>query len=93
MQTINVTVTYALPDQQPVFSVSLKSTAVVLDALLASGILKQFPEIDLKTQRVGIFSECVMLSEKLKDGDRVEIYRPLTIDPKDARRLRAQKRA
>lgn len=93
MQTINVTVAYALPDRQHLFTVSLKHNAVVLDALLACDILKKFPEIDLEIQRVGVFSESVMLNDKLKDGDRVEIYRSLTIDPKEARRLRAKKRA
>ena len=54
-----------------------------------SGILKEFPEINLQQQRVGIFSEFVELDAMLHDGDRIEIYRPLFIDPKQRRKLRA----
>ncbi len=52
------------------------------DAIERSGILAQFPEIDLDTQKVGVFGKVLALETKLEDGDRVEIYRPLIADPK-----------
>ena len=60
-------------------------------AIERSGILKRFPEIDLAKNKIGIFSRQVRLSHRLKPGDRVEIYRPLVMSPKQARRLRAAK--
>jgi putative ubiquitin-RnfH superfamily antitoxin RatB of RatAB toxin-antitoxin module len=54
----------------------------VNDAIQSSGILKRFPAIDLEKQKTGIFGKFVKLDAVLQDGDRVEIYRPLTVDPK-----------
>jgi len=58
-------------------------------AIERSGVLDIFPEIDLMKQSVGIFGRKKKLSDTVSEGDRVEIYRPLEIDPKEARRLRA----
>lgn len=59
-------------------------------AIEASGILEQCPEIDLRRYKVGIYGKVVGLDQALDEGDRVEIYRPLIADPKEARRRRAE---
>ncbi len=87
---INVEVVYALPEQQPLLQVQLADGATVEDAIRASGVLEAFPEIDLSRNKVGIFSKLVKLDEKVRDKDRVEIYRPLIADPKEVRRKRAE---
>jgi hypothetical protein len=87
---INVEVIYALPTQQPLLRVKLAEGATVEDAIRASGVLDTFPEIDLTRNKVGIFSKLVKLDEKVRDRDRVEIYRPLIADPKEVRRKRAE---
>jgi len=87
---INVEVIYALPAQQPLLTVQLAEEATVEDAIRASGVLDAHPEIDLAKNKVGIFSKLVKLDEKVRDRDRVEIYRPLIADPKEVRRKRAE---
>lgn len=87
---IHVEVVYALPDRQALLNVRLAEGAMVEDAIRASGVLGAFPEIDLARNKVGIFSKLVKLDEKLRDRDRVEIYRPLIADPKEVRRKRAE---
>lgn len=62
----------------------------VNDAIALSGVLNQFPDISLEQNKVGVFGEIVALDYRLKEGDRVEIYRPLSMDPMEARRLRAK---
>ena len=66
--------------------------ASVRQAIELSAVLAQYPDINLSENTVGIFSKRCNLDTKLQDGDRIEIYRPLIIDPKDARRLRAEKK-
>ena len=66
--------------------------STVRDAVLASGVLEVFSEIDLETVPVGIFSRRVDLDTQLTDGDRVEVYRRLQLSPTEARRLRAQRK-
>lgn len=87
---IHVEVVYALPDQQPILPVALPEGATVEEAIRRSGVLEAFPTIDLAVNKVGIFSKLVKLDEKLRDRDRVEIYRPLIADPKEVRRKRAE---
>jgi putative ubiquitin-RnfH superfamily antitoxin RatB of RatAB toxin-antitoxin module len=87
---IHVEVVYALPDQQPILSVTLPDGATVEEAIRRSGVLESFPSIDLAVNKVGIFSKLVKLDEKVRDRDRVEIYRPLIADPKEVRRKRAE---
>jgi putative ubiquitin-RnfH superfamily antitoxin RatB of RatAB toxin-antitoxin module len=87
---MNVEIVYALPHQQPLLRVQLAEGATVEDAIRASGVLDAFPEIDLSRNKVGIFSKLVKLDEKVRDRDRVEIYRPLIADPKEVRRKRAE---
>ena len=87
---IHVEIVYALPDQQPLLSVTLPDGATVEDAIRCSGVLESFPAIDLAVNKLGIFSKLVKLDEKVRDRDRVEIYRPLIADPKEVRRKRAE---
>lgn len=88
---INVEVAYALPTDQRILVTQIQVGATVEEAIRNSGILKIFPDIDLTKQKVGIFSKLAKLSDQVKEGDRIEIYRPLTIDPKEARRAKAKK--
>jgi putative ubiquitin-RnfH superfamily antitoxin RatB of RatAB toxin-antitoxin module len=91
LKTFFVEVAYALPDRQCLLQVEIENDATIETAIYRSGILAMFPDIDLTTQKVGIFGKELKLSEKVHAGDRVEIYRPLSIDPKEARRIRAIK--
>jgi uncharacterized protein len=86
---IQIEVIYALPDGQYQVNLKLPAGATVKAALAESGLLEKFPEIDLQRQRTGIFGRLVKLDTVLEDGQRLEIYRPLTRDPKQARRERA----
>ncbi|MHB8535644.1 MAG: RnfH family protein [Sulfuricaulis sp.] len=86
-----VEVAYATPQRQETIEVAVRPGATVEQAICASGILEQFPEIDLSNQRVGIFGERVRPQDPVHDRDRVEIYRPLIADPKEARRERAKR--
>src|SRR5215212_8441867 len=69
-------------------SIELPAGATLIDALGASGVLERHPGIDLARQAVGIWGRVCALDTPLKEGDRVEIYRPLQVDPKEARRRR-----
>ncbi|MGH8738340.1 MAG: RnfH family protein [Burkholderiales bacterium] len=89
MENLRVDVVYALQDAQHVLSVSLAPGATVADALEACGICARHPEFDPARQAVGIFGRRVRLNQRLRQDDRVEIYRALITDPKSARRRRA----
>ncbi|WP_253382532.1 RnfH family protein [unidentified bacterial endosymbiont] len=90
---ISVEVVYALPEKQYLQRVALDEGATVEVAIRASGLLELRADIDLAKNKVGIYSRPVKLADELKDGDRVEIYRPLIADPKELRRQRAEKSA
>ena len=79
---MKVSVAYATPKRQSWLHVELPSGATVAEAIERSGILAQFPEIDLGHQKVGIFGQPVTLDTPLEDGARVEIYRPIIADPR-----------
>jgi putative ubiquitin-RnfH superfamily antitoxin RatB of RatAB toxin-antitoxin module len=85
---IEVEVVYALRAEQAVVSLRLPAGATVEQALRQSGLLQRYPAITLDTVCVGVFGNRVTLNTRLRPGERVEIYRPLTVDPKDARRRR-----
>lgn len=87
---IDVEVIYATPQEQRLIPISLPDGATVRDALELSGVLLQHPEISLDRCRLGIFSRRVKPDQVLSAGDRVEIYRPLKIQPRDRRRRRAE---
>ncbi|TAN51840.1 MAG: RnfH family protein [Methylococcaceae bacterium] len=88
---IKVEVAYAKPAEQVILSVMLETDATVEAAIHASGILQRFPEIDLAQAKVGIFSKPCGLDHVPRPNERIEIYRPLIADPKEARRHRAAK--
>lgn len=89
--TITVEVAYALPHQQLIIPVHLPENANAEQAVIASGILQKFPEIDLKVNQIGIFGKLTRPDSTLRHMDRVEIYRPLIADPKAVRKARAEK--
>lgn len=88
--TIEVEVAYALPHRQVVEKVALTPGSTARDAIERSGVLGRFPEIDLATQRVGVYGRIITLDTVVEDGERVEIYRPLQADPKAVRRRLAR---
>ncbi len=85
---ITVEVAYALPNEQRILTVEVEEGSTIETAIDRSGVLELFPDIDLLKQKVGIFSQLKKLSDLVKAGDRIEIYRHLLIDPKEARRKR-----
>lgn len=88
-EPITVEVVLALPDRQIVRRVTLADGATALQAVEASGLAREWPgRVD--PQRLGVFSRPVAPEQRLNEGDRVELYRPLLLDPKDARRRRAR---
>ena len=89
---LTIDVCYPLPDGKSVLStLVLEDGATVRAAIDASGILAQHPEIDLSVQKVGVFGKVRTLDAALADHDRVEIYRPLLVDPKVSRQRRVEK--
>jgi len=87
-----VTVVYATAERQVVQTTACVPGSTIESAIRACGILEQFPAIDLAHQAVGIFGERRSLATPVAAGDRIEIYRPLAADPKEARRRRAAAR-
>ena len=88
---MRVEVAYAKPSEQVIVSLEVAPDTTVEAAIRLSGVLERFAEIDLEANRVGIFGKPCGLDQCLHEGDRVEIYRPLIADPKEARRSRAAK--
>ncbi len=90
---IAVDVVYALPTEQVITPLQLPQGATVEQAIRQSGLLARYADINLATAPVGVFGNRVTLNTLLRAGDRVEIYRPLTVDAKEARRRRVKLRA
>jgi len=90
-ESLQVEVVFALPNRQALLTVNVAVGSTVQQAIEQSGILRNFPEINLAENKVGIWSRTVRLTDELKHGDRIEIYRPLIADPKDMRKRRADK--
>ena len=88
-QTINIEVAYAEPEQQLILPVNVDVGTTVGGAIVQSGIMIKFPNLDIENSKVGIFGKATVMTTVLQDGDRVEIYRPLIADPKEVRRKRA----
>ena len=88
---ITVEVIYALPTEQELITLKLSPNSTVQDAIAHSKVLSRYPEIDLNKNKVGIFGKTCELTDSLFQDDRVEIYRPLIADPKEARKNRAKK--
>lgn len=91
-KTLRVEVVYAQRDAQCLIQLEVSAGTTVHDAVRQSGLLKKFPEIDAVNSQLGIFGRPVAPQQPLRDGDRVEIYRRLQIDPKQARRERTRGR-
>lgn len=90
-ETLQVEIVYALPQQQTLLSLTVPAGTTVAEAIKASGIEQRHSEIDLAQCALGVFGRLAEAGQPLVDGDRVEIYRPLQVDPKTARRARAAK--
>ena len=86
---IQVEVVYAVPEQQMLIELTVPTNSTVRQAIEQSKILAHFPEIDLTRNKIGIFSKLCSLDTQLRNGDRIEIYRPLIADPKAMRQKRA----
>lgn len=89
-ETVTVEVVYALPEKQELIRLKLMAGTTAGQAIVASGLLDKYPEIDLDRNRIGIYGKLANLDAVVRDSDRVEIYRPLIADPKQARRKRAE---
>ena len=83
---MNIGVAYVTPIHKVWIRMEMPDGCSVEEAITRSGILTQFPDIDLSAQKVGIFGRIVRLTQTLEDGDRVEIYRPITVDPDQVER-------
>lgn len=91
---MQVEVAYARPDKQRIVPVKVPEGTTVLEAVKLSGITEVFPEIEPDAIDMGIFGKVVKspAEQALREGDRIELYRPLKIDPKQARLNRARKK-
>lgn len=89
IESINVEVAYALPEKQIIRAVNVDAGTTIGAAIVQSGIMMDFPELELEEAKVGIFGKAAAMTTTLSDGDRVEIYRDLIADPKEVRRKRA----
>ncbi|MFK7974565.1 MAG: RnfH family protein [Halioglobus sp.] len=87
--TISVEVAYALPHKQALLTLDVAEGTTALEAAQQSGVAAQFENVNLEDAKFGIFGKVVAPTQKLKPGDRVEIYRPLIADPKEVRKARA----
>ena len=83
---VNVGVAYSNQSKQIWLKLDLPDGSTVIDAIEESGVLDMFPEIDLENQKIGIYGKMTKPDVKLKEGDRVEIYRAITADPKTVKR-------
>ncbi len=90
---ITVEVVYALAETQVLTELQVAPGTTARQAIVLSGFPQRFPQIDLAGQKIGIFGRLAKPDAVLQAGDRVEIYRPLIADPKDARRRRAKQKA
>ena len=90
---VHVEVVLAMPERQEIIPLDLDSGSTVADAIAQSAIVEKFPGFELDPEKVGIFGGKVAMDQVLREGDRVEIYRPLLADPKEVRRQRALKQA
>lgn len=82
MNTIQVGIAYVQPPSEVWLRLEVPEQSTVQDAIRQSGILQMFPAIDLAAQKVGVFGKVTRLDAQLSAGDRVEIYRPITCDPR-----------
>ncbi len=88
-EVFEVEVAYAKPDVQVLLTVEAEEGMTLRQVIERSGVLEQFPEIELEKSKVGIFSKLSKLDATVRARDRIEIYRPLIADPKAVRKQRA----
>lgn len=86
---MQVEIVFALPERQVLLTVTVSDGATVADVISASGIARQFPNHDLTAYQVGVWGQPVDRDRLVGDGDRIEVLRPLEMDPREARRLKA----
>jgi putative ubiquitin-RnfH superfamily antitoxin RatB of RatAB toxin-antitoxin module len=91
-ETVSVEIVYIKPDSQNSLILDVAKDSTIQQAIQHSGILERCQEIDLEKNKVGIYSRIKSLNTVIESGDRIEIYRPLLADPKEARRQRAKKK-
>ena len=91
---VKVEVAYATQDEQKIIAIDVLVGTTMYDAVVQSDITSIFPQINIDTDKMGIFGKAVKNPKEyeMREGDRVEIYRPLIIDPKQARLNRAAKK-
>ena len=92
-QTIHIEVVLAMPERQELVALEVAAGSTLADAIAQSGVTEMFEGFELDTTKVGIFGLKASPDRILREGDRVEIYRPLIADPKESRRQRALKQA
>jgi putative ubiquitin-RnfH superfamily antitoxin RatB of RatAB toxin-antitoxin module len=90
--TISVEIVCAWPERAMLRKITVEEGDTVSDAIASSGAPDELPQPEQLSGRVGVFGKVVGLQHRLRDGDRIEIYRPLLADPKETRRRRAKKR-
>jgi len=89
IEKVLVEVIYALPDEQNLLSLEVDDGITAQKVIELSGVLQQYPEIDLTQNKIGLFGKLVKLDQTIRHRDRIEIYRPLIADPKEVRKRRA----
>lgn len=87
--SINVEVAYAMAQKQVVRKVNVDAGTTLGAAIVQSGIMMDFPDLELENAKVGIYGKAASMVTVIKEGDRIEVYRPLIADPKEVRRKRA----
>lgn len=86
---ITIEVVYGLLHEQSLLKFEVEEGVAIKEAIMQSGMLEKYPEIDIETVKVGIFGKMKKMAEVLREKDRIEIYRPLIADPKEVRKKRA----
>lgn len=89
---MKVEIIYALPNEQTLFEVETDVNLTVSQVIEKSELLDKYPDLDIYKSKIGMYGQIVSLNQPVKDKDRIEIYRELTIDPKQARMLRADQK-
>ena len=92
-EKIVVEVVYAYPERYFLKKLTLENPITIQNAIVQSGVLEKYTEIDLRQNKVGIFSRTTKLTDMVENGDRIEIYRPLIAEPKEIRRKKATEQA
>ena len=90
---IHIEVAWGDPGRQVLLTLDVEAGTTLIEAIELSGICEQVPEIEIDAARLGVFSRKKLPDFVLRDGDRVEIYRPLLADPKEIRRKKAAEKA